>query len=87
MSDLNRRYFIMTIPNNEENNALDICIGDNTTQKYNLDSSELLIKTTQENIDVYLSGSTESLGIEYTYEEICSVLSGPNWLGDVELSL
>lgn len=80
MSDLNRRYFIMTIPNNEENNALDICIGDNTTQKYNLDSSELLIKTTQGNIDTYLSGSTESLGIEYTLAQVQSIITGSTWV-------
>ena len=48
---MKRRYFIIELPNQNMSQALDICIGLNSTQRYSLDGNKLLVKTTNELIN------------------------------------
>lgn len=69
--------------------ALQMCIGDVTTQRYSLDSTKLLIKTNQAEIDammlewgnLYTFEEIMNLthSVEYTYEEVLNILNGIEW--------
>jgi len=76
---MERRYFILDRVSIHEVEALEMCIGDLHTQRYSLDGLKLLIKTTQNDIDTYLSGDVSILGVEKTYEEIKTIVSGIEW--------
>ena len=74
-----RRYFILDRVSINEVEALTMCIGALDTQRYSLDGLKLLIKTTQLEIDTYLSGDVSILGTEKTYEEILTILNTEEW--------
>jgi len=76
---MERRYFFLDRVSIHEVEALTMCIGELDTQRYNLDYSQLYVKTTQNDIDTYLSGDTTILGTEATYEESKIILSGIEW--------
>ena len=76
---MERRYFIIELPNQNMSQALDICIGLNSTQRYSLDGLKLLIKTNQNDIDTYLGGDVSILGVEYTHEEILTIMNTLEW--------
>jgi len=79
MGSMERRYFILNRVSINEVEALTMCIGALDTQRYSLDGSQLLIKTTQNDIDTYLNGNTSILGTEYTKEEILTILNTIQW--------
>jgi predicted type IV restriction endonuclease len=83
---MKRRYFIVKIPNENVIHSLNVCIGLNITQKYNLDKSLLYVKTNSDCIlkelekDVRLNKVfPPGLTTEYTYEEILVILQGEEW--------
>ena len=76
---MERRYFFLDRVSIHEVEALTMCIGELNTQRYSLDYSQLFVKTTQNDIDTYLSGDTTILGTEATYEESKIILSGIEW--------
>ena len=76
---MERRYFILDRVSIHEVEALTMCIGELDTQRYSLDYSQLFVKTTQNDIDTYLSGDTTILGTEATYEESKIILRGLDW--------
>jgi len=76
---MKRRYFILDRVSINEVEALEMCIGKMHTQKYSLDGLKLYIKTTQNDIDTYLSGDASILGTEYTHEEIKTILNSLEW--------
>ena len=83
---MERQYYIIKIPNENVSHSLNICIGENSTQRYSLDGSLLFVKTNDT-----LIAKEESKGVsrkkifppglttEYTYEEILQILRGANW--------
>lgn len=75
---MNRRYFILNKPSLEELKALEMCIGAMDTQRYSLDFTKILIKTTQKLIDLHIT-DIGTLGTEYTYEEIIVILQSSEW--------
>lgn len=82
----NRKYYIITIPNEHMIQALDICIGDNETQRWSLDKTKLLVKTTDTLIDEKINSGVRSTKIfpnglttEHTYEEVLDIMSTPEW--------
>jgi len=58
----NRKYFEIKLPKGNESLklALDICIGKNITQRYALDESSVIIKTTGNKLD-----AEEKKGVRY----------------------
>jgi len=91
MIDLIRRYFIVDIPNENMIHALDVCIGDNSTQRYSLDGTQLFVKTN----GMLLKSKTDNgvdmntiippgLSTEYTLEEVLLILNGPEWTDEMK---
>lgn len=81
-----RRYFIIEVPNENVVDALDLCIGENDTQRYSLDGSKLYVKTNdelikkKENQGKKLSKILPSgLATEYTHDEILEIMRTPEW--------
>ena len=71
-----RKYYIIDTVNATEqelNEALNTCIGLPSTQRYSLDSTLLYFKcdSEHEHISEHIT--------EYTYEEILTLLSTPEW--------
>lgn len=72
--------------------ALGMCIGLTTTQRYSLDGSKLFIKTTQNDIDTMLEKwgglytweqiISLTFTTEYTLEEVKTILSGADWTNE-----
>lgn len=95
--DLIRRYFIMDVtqaPPEDVVSALHICIGDISTQRYRLDSNNLLIKTTQVKVDKVIAAHPQhtfeqilslAFTIEYTEDSIKSILKTPEWRKSIEI--
>jgi hypothetical protein len=90
-----RRYFIMDVLQAQAEDvteALEMCIGLTTTQRYSLDGSKLFIKTTQKDIDAMLEkwgGSytweqiiSLTFTTEYTLEEVKTILRGVDWTNE-----
>jgi hypothetical protein len=70
------RYFILTVPNENMTQIYDLIIGDESTQRYSLDGSKIVIKLPV--------GDNENHGIlqnaiEYTHEQIRLEMAGPEW--------
>jgi len=82
---MERRYFIIELPNQNMSQALDICIGLNSTQRYSLDGNKLLVKTTNELInEKQKTFNIENLlnsvfCTEYTHEEILTIMNTLEW--------
>lgn len=71
-----RKYYFINLPNDNIIHALDVCIGENDTQKYSLDRSVLFVKTNNDLIDAKVNKGTKLNSIfpnglteEVTYEE------------------
>lgn len=83
-----REYFILKIPNpnSQIKYALDVSIGKNETQRYSLDGSLVIIKTTPQRV-----GKKEEQGIpfdtifppglttELTYQEALEMMQTSEW--------
>jgi hypothetical protein len=88
---MRRRYFIMNVDLVQPDDllaALMMCIGEVDTQRFSVNGSQLLIKTT--NLEIFhllkkypqytLSQIMELTHTqEYTYDEITLLLSTPEW--------
>ena len=86
-----RRYFIMNrslAQPEDEFTALEMCVGANHTQRYSLDNTKLLIKTTQQDIDNLLLNYPDftlqeildlTFCVEYTLEEILELTQNEEW--------
>ena len=69
-----RRYFIIQVPNENVIDAMSVRLGDNVTDTYNADNTELYVKTTNE----LISDSNKSFNsifppaftTEYTLDEV-----------------
>lgn len=83
---MERRYFVLDRPSLEEFKCLEMCIGAMHTQRYSLDGSKLLIKTTQLDIDNYITDITE-LGIEYSLEEIKLIMRTVAWTEELDFNI
>ena len=85
---MNRRYFIIELPNQNMIQALEVCIGIAETQRYSLDNSKLFVKTNQNLIDEkQQSFDIENLlnsqfVTEYTLEEVKTILNNSDWQND-----
>ena len=82
-----RRYFIMSNPNDNAFQGLEMCIGALDTQRYSLDDTMLLIKTNQHLIDLYLGGDVSELGVEYSYEAIKEMMNSEDWTALDDLNI
>ena len=87
-----RQYFIIRVPNENVIHSLNVCIGLNITQRYNLAKDELYVKTNQAYIDKEVGKGVSlnqifppGLTTEYTYEEISVILQGYEWQEQIEL--
>ena len=83
----NRKYFILTVPNENMIHALDVCIGDNEDQRWNLAEDELLVKTTDDLINTKINSGVsrtkifpKGLTTEYTYEEVLALMGTIEWV-------
>ena len=87
-----RIYAILTVPNENMLHALDVCIGDNDTQRRNLAEDELLVKTNQNLIDIKVNsgiGMTKifppGLTTYITYEQALTLMSTAEWSAPSEI--
>jgi hypothetical protein len=83
---MERKYYIIKVPNENILHSLNVCIGVNSTQRYSLDKSMLFVKT---NAD--LIAKEEGKGVsrnkilppglttEYSYEDVLKELRGVEW--------
>jgi len=97
--NLERRYFIMDklqAAEDDEKQALQMCIGMMYTQRYSLDGSKLLIKTTQHTINQILSIYPEfteqdimdnTFSKEYTLEQIKVIMNSSEWTAPFDLDI
>jgi hypothetical protein len=83
---MDRIYKIIELPNENVVHALNVSIGANETQRYSLDGSKIIIKTTQSLIDKEISkGSSLNkifpnvLTTDCTHEEILLEVQKPEW--------
>jgi len=74
--------------------ALYLCIGEPSTQLFSLDGTKLLIKTNGVKlIELFRRYPNTTLPqllidtntIEYSYEEITTILNGPEWFEPLEI--
>ena len=87
-----RRYFFIRLPNENVIHALDVCIGLNSTQRYNLADDVLYVKTTPELIDSKVNSGVSlntifpaGLTTEVTYQEALIRLSTTEFSEDIEV--
>lgn len=89
-----RRYFIISLPHPNMSHALDVCIGEHVTQRYSLDGTQLLVKTTQENIDDKVNNQgvpfttifPPGITTEYTDMSVLkSILENSDWMTPLEV--
>ena len=77
---MGRRYFILDRVSPNELQAIESCIGLLHTQRYNLDGSQIVIKTNQYIIDNWFDGDVSAFGKEYTnLKELKKILSSDFW--------
>lgn len=83
---MNRQYYLIEVPHADEPCSLDVCIGNNSTQRYSLDGSLLIVKTTQYLIDSEVTKGVDlpkifppGLTTSKTYEEIREIVQTPEW--------
>lgn len=76
-----REYYFVRLPNDNVIHALDVCIGLNDTQRYNLAEDVIYVKTTPELIDSKINGGVgrstlfpPGLTTQVTYEQALSRL-------------
>ena len=83
-----RKYYIVKVPTtvSEIQNALDISIGSNLTQKYSADGTEVIIKTTLTRIKAKEDEGIKfddifppSLTTEVTYQEALELMNTEKW--------
>ena len=92
MNDLIRRYFIVELPNENVIHSLEVCIGDNDTQRYSLDNSKLYVKTNAMLLNNKIDSGTPmniiippGLSTEYTLDEILIELQKPEWTNNEDI--
>jgi hypothetical protein len=83
---MERQYYIVKIPNDNLIHALDVCIGDNATQRYSLDGKNVIVKTNQLLIDKKINTGIErtkifppGLTTELTYSQALSLMQTNEW--------
>ena len=95
--NLTRRYFILdttqALPE-DITEGLEMCIGDTTTQRYSLDETLLLVKTTQQTIDEVLIKYpllteqdilNDTFSTEYTLDQIKVIMNSVAWTDPNEI--
>ena len=87
-----RKYYIIKIPNENVIHSLNVCIGFNSTQRYNIAKDKLYIKTDDYQVAAECDKGVKmnqifppGLTTEYTYEEIKVILQGEEWQQPIEL--
>ena len=79
---MNNRYFIINANDPNKDKILSFCVGEPKTQRYSLDGLKLVVKlcetdkTQHDELRQYL---------EYTHEQILTLLNSYEWTGEVLL--
>jgi hypothetical protein len=83
---MERRYFFITIPNENMVHALDVFLGVNVNPRYNIAKDVVGIKTTQDLIDAKVNSGVgintifpSGLTTEVTEEVYKSTMEGDDW--------
>lgn len=76
---MNRRYFILDRISPDELEALDACVGENWTQRYSLDYSQVLIKVESDFLAAQEVGFIDKLGVEYRKVDLKPIISSDFW--------
>lgn len=76
---MKRRYFISDRVSPYELEALESCIGENWTQRYSLDHSQLIIKVDAGFLEKQDDGFINKLGIEYSLSDLKILISSDLW--------
>lgn len=89
---MERRYFIIDVPNENVIHSLNVCIGLNITQRYNLTKDKLFVKTNDTCIVKEIEKGVRlnkvfppGLTTEYTYLQALEILQGEEWTQPIEL--
>jgi hypothetical protein len=88
---MDRIYKIIELPNENVIHALNVCIGEYSNVRYSLDGSKVIIKTTQELIDIEINKGVTLEQIfpsektqDFTLEQLKIELQKENWSGSDE---
>ena len=83
---MHRQYYLLKITDTDITHSLDICIGQNDTQRYSLDKKFLLIKTTAYLIECKIKEDVAMEEIfpadratKITFKEAQALMKTPEW--------
>tara|TARA_R110000803_G_scaffold101982_1_gene169994 strand:- start:640 stop:912 length:273 start_codon:yes stop_codon:yes gene_type:complete len=87
-----RQYFFIDVPNENVIHSLNVCIGLNITQRYNLDKDVLFVKTTIKLVEDEMAKGVKlnkifppGLTTEVTYLQALTRLNSPEFTEPIEL--